>query len=283
MKKLLICALSFGLVVSCTVEDVDNDISSSDDQETFELYKNLDFAMDDFGRFSERASVELKNANKSSKGSCISVELLVPYQEYPINGFSEYEYYNKVVVNSNESSCRFDDWRGTIEYYVAGALTGKWKDSTVFKNVRGDEGYIFEGYRTANLVENLSNEEVQVYDVVIDGLITEPNGDAYEYTTNRNFVFTDRYTATETLVLEESSSLKGVSQEFFINSKTVDGNPIVFKRECFDGFNFLRYPVQGSQDFSSSFGVNFNVDYGDGTCDKEVTLTSDEGSITFNL
>jgi len=37
-------------------------------------------------------------------------------------------------------------------------------------------------------------------------------------------------------------------------------------------------------DFANSFNVGFNIDFGDGACDKEVTLTGENGeSVVFEL
>lgn len=285
MRKFLICTITLGLIVSCDVEDMNDNVSvENSDKENFELYKSLDLAMDSFDIISEQASLEVQNSTKNSKGSCVSIELLISNEENPLNGFEEYDYYSKMILDYTEDQCQFDDWTGKLEYYVAGVFNQKWKDSAVFKNVRGAEGYTFDGYRVAEQDEALSTETTKVFDVVIDGVITEPDGDSYRYTTNRNFSFENRFTAEEVITLKESSNVEGISQTYFMNSQSVEGKPLVYKVACFNRYNFLRYPVQGSLDFSSSFGINFNIDFGDGTCDKEVTLTGDNGeSIIFDL
>ncbi len=283
MKKLLICALIFGLVVSCTKNDVDDNVSEQNNKETFELSKTVNLAMDDFGKISEQASLDLKNSSKSSKGTCFSIELLIPYQEKPIPGFSEYSHYSKLILNDAGDQCQFDDWTGSLEYYVAEDLPSKFKDSAVFKNVQYNRGYIFDGYRIAQKNEEQSTDDIPVFDVKIDGIITAPDGETYQYTTNRNFSFENRFTDQEIITLKESSSLENLKKPFFIKTKSVDGSPIVYKTACFEGLDFYKYPVQGAQDYSSNFGVNFTINYGDGTCDREVVLTSIEGTITFDL
>ncbi|MDH7445072.1 hypothetical protein [Aquimarina sp. 2201CG14-23] len=287
MRNFLICTLTLGLIVSCTVEDVDNTIDSSDqnnDKEKFELFNNLDVAMNGFDAISEQASVDVQGSSKSFKSSCVSIELLASNQDNTLPGFDNYDFYSKMILDYTEEQCQFDDWSGKVEYYVAGVFNSKWKDSTIFKNVRGDDGYVFDGYRVAEQNEALSNETTKVFDVVIDGVITDPNGDSYRYTTDRNFVFENRFTPEEVITLDESSSLEGINQTFFMRTESLDGAPLVYKIACFDRVNFLKYPVQGSMDFSSSFDVNFNIDFGDGACDKEVVLTGQNGeSITFDL
>lgn len=285
MKKLLICIVALGLMASCAVEDMDDTITiQNSDKENFEMYNSLDGAMDSFDLISEQAFNEVQTSSKSSSSSCASLELLIAYDENPIPGFENYDYYSKMVLNYTEEQCQFDDWTGRLEYYVAGVFQEKWKDSTVFKNVRGDEGYSFDGYRVAEQNDDLSTETTKVFDVIIDGVITEPDGDSYRYTANRNFTFENRFTADEVITLEESSLVEGITQTYFMKSESVSGNPLVYKIACFDRPTFLKYPVQGSLDFSSSFGVNFNIDFGDGSCDKEVVLTGDNGeSIVFDL
>ncbi|WP_438422346.1 hypothetical protein [Aquimarina macrocephali] len=283
MKKLLICALIFGLVVSCTKNDVDDSVSEQNNKETFELSKTVNFAMDDFGKISEQASLDLKKSSKNSKGTCFSIELLIPYQEKPIPGFSGYDHYSKMILNDAGDQCQFDDWTGSLEYYVAEDLPSKFKDSAVFKNVQYEQGYIFDGYRVAQKNEEQSTNDIPVFDVEIDGVITAPDGKTYHYTTNRNFSFENRFTEQEIITLKESSSLENLKEPFFVKSKSVDGSPIVYKAACFEGLSFLKYPVQGAQDYSSNFGVNFNIDFGDGACDRKVVLTSIEGTITFDL
>ncbi|SEL04644.1 hypothetical protein SAMN04487910_1555 [Aquimarina amphilecti] len=285
MKKLLICTVGLGLMASCAVEDVEDTVSiQNSDKENFEMYHSLDGAMDGFDLISEAAFDEVQSSSKSSKSSCVSIELLVSNEETPLSGFEEYDYYSKMILNYTEEQCQFDDWSGKLEYYVAGVFNEQWKDSTVFKNVRGDEGYMFDGYRVAEQNPDLSTGTTKVFDVIIDGVITEPNGDSYRYTTNRNFTFENRFTADEVIILEESSLLEGITQTYFMKSESVANAPLVYKVACFNRFNFLKYPVQGALDFTSSFGVNFNIDFGDGSCDKEVTLTGDNGeSIVFDL
>lgn len=283
MRKLLILALVYGLVVSCTKDNDDNIITEKNNEETFELHKNLSLAMDDFGKISEQASLDVKKSSKSSNGPCLSIELLISYQENPIPGFSEYSYYNKLTLNNTGDQCQFDDWTGGLEYYVAEDLPSKFKDSTVFKDVGYDHGYSFNGYRIAQKNEVLSTDDIPVFDVKIDGVITAPDGVTYHYTTNRNFTFENRFTAEEVIILKESSSLENLVEPYFINTKSVDGAPLVYKAECFDGINFLKFPVEGEQDFSSNFGINFNINYGDGTCDRKVTLTATDGTLTFDL
>ncbi|PKV49767.1 hypothetical protein ATE84_1804 [Aquimarina sp. MAR_2010_214] len=283
MKKLLICALIFGLVVSCTKNDVDDSVSEQNNKETFELSKTMNFAMDDFGKISEQASLNLKNSSKNSKETCFSIELLISYQEKPIPGFSGYDYYSKLILNDAGDQCQFDDWTGGLEYYVAENLLSKFKDSAVFKNVQYDQGYIFNGYRVAQKNEEQSTDDIPVFDVKIDGVISAPDGETYQYTTNRNFSFENRFTEQEVITLKESSSLENLKEPFFIKTKSVDGSPIVYKAACFEGLSFLKYPVQGLQEYSSNYGVNFNIDFGDGTCDRKVVLTSVEGTITFDL
>ncbi|WP_299441691.1 hypothetical protein [uncultured Aquimarina sp.] len=285
MRKFLICTVTLGLMASCAVEDMDDNVSiQNSDKEDFELFNNLDLAMDGFDAISEQASTDVQGSSKNFKNSCVSIELLVSNQDNTLPGFSNYDYYSKMILDYTEEQCQFDDWSGKVEYYVAGVFNQKWKDSTIFKNVRGDDGYVFDGYRVAEQNEALSTETTKVFDVVIDGVITEPNGDSYRYTTNRNFAFENRFTSEEVITLEESSSLEGITQTFFMRTESVEGSPLVYKVACFDRFSFLKYPVQGSLDFSSSFGVNFNIDFGDGACDKEVTLTGDNGESTvFDL
>jgi len=214
----------------------------------------------------------------------VSIELLVSNQENPLPGFENYDYYSKMILDYTEEQCQFDDWSGKLEYYVAGVFQEKWKDSTVFKNVKGDNGYMFDGYRVAEQNAALSTETTKVFDVVIDGVITEPDGNSYRYTTNRNFIFENRFTENEVITLKGSSLVEGISQTYFMRSESVEGAPLVYKVACFDRANFLKYPVEGVLDFTSSFDVNFTIDFGDGTCDKEVTLTGAEGeSIVFDL
>ncbi|WP_378183057.1 hypothetical protein [Aquimarina sp. SS2-1] len=284
MRKFLICTVALGLMASCA-EDIDDNVSiQNSDKENFEMYNSLDVAMDSFDLISEQASLEVQNSSKSSNNGCISIDLLIPFADNPVSGFEEYDYYNRMILDYTEEQCQFDDWTGKLEYYVAGVFNQKWKDSTVFKNVRGAEGYTFDGYRIAEQKAELSTETTKVFDVRIDGVITEPNGDSYRYTANRNFEFENRFTADEVITLQESSYVEGITQTFFMRSESVSGAPLVYKVACFNRYNFLRYPVQGSLDFSSSFGVNFNIDFGDGACDKEVTLTGDNGdSIVFDL
>ncbi|WP_299315180.1 hypothetical protein [uncultured Aquimarina sp.] len=285
MKKLLICTVGLGLMVSCAVEDMNDNVSiQNSDKENFKIYNSLDGAMDSFDLISEAAFDDVQSSSKSFQESCVSVELLVSNQENPLLGFEGYDYYSKMILNYTEEQCQFNDWTGKLEYYVAGVFNQKWKDSTIFKNVRGNDDYMFDGYRVAEQNEALSTETTKVFDVIIDGVITEPNGDSYRYTTNRNFEFENRFTAEEVIILKESSSVEGITETFFMRSESVDGSPLVYKVACFNRFNFLKYPVQGSLVFSSSFGINFNIDFGDGACDKEVILTGDSGeSIVFDL
>lgn len=285
MRKFLICTVTLGLIASCTVEDMDDNVSiQNSDKENFEIFNSLDGAMDSFDIISEKAFEDVQSSSKSFQESCVSVELLVSNQENPLPGFEEYDYYSKMILNYTEEQCQFDDWTGKLEYYVAGVFNQKWKDSTIFKNVRGNDGHMFDGYRVAEQNEALSTETIKVFDVVIDGVITEPNGNSYRYTANRNFEFENRFTSEEVITLQESSSVEGITEAFFMKSESVDGAPLVYKVACFNRYNFLKYPVQGSLDFSSSFGVNFNIDFGDGACDKEVILTGDNGeSIVFDL
>ncbi|WP_405207926.1 hypothetical protein [Aquimarina sp. LLG6339-5] len=285
MKKLLICIAGLGLMVSCAVEDMDDTVSiQNSDKENFEMYHSLDGAMDSFDLISESAFNEVQSSSRNSKSSCVSIELLVSNEEASLPGFEGYDYYSKMILDYREEQCQFDDWSGKLEYYVAGVFNEQWKDSTVFKNVRGHEGYTFDGYRVAEQNSTLSTETTKVFDVVIDGVITEPNGDSYRYTTNRNFTFENRFSADEVVILEESSLVEGITQTYFMKSESVENEPLVYKVACFNRLNFLRYPVQGSLDFTSSFGVNFNIDFGDGACDREVTLTGDNGeSIIFDL
>ncbi len=287
MRNFLICTLTLGLIVSCAVEDVDDtgDISNqNNDKENFELFNTLDLAMDNFGSISEQASVDIQGTSKNLKRSCASIELLISNQDNTLPGFNTYDYYSKMILNNTEEQCDFDDWSGEVTYYVAGVFNSKWKDSTVFKNVRGDDGYVYDGYRVAEQNDALSTDTTKVFDVIINGIITDPNDDSYRYTTDRNFTFENRFTEEEIVTLRESSSLDGINQTFFMKTISIEGKPLVYKVACFNRANFLKFPVQGSVDFSSSFDVNFNIDFGDGACDKEVTLTGQNGeSIIFDL
>jgi len=287
MRKLLIKALLLGLIVSCTTEALDDTVLGEDNvvsKEDFDRYNTVNSAMGGFDKISEQVALNVQKTSKNSTSGCLSIELLISYQENPIPGFSKYDYYNKVVIDANKEQCEFNDWDGELEYYVAGALVSKWKDSTAFKKVQYDEGYVFDGYRVAEKNIELSNETIKVYDVFIDGVITNPSGDSYHYTTARNFIFENRFTSDEVVMLTESSSLEGIDQSFFIRSVSVADSPLVFKVACFDRSTFFEYPVEGLQEFSNSLGDDFTVDYGDGTCDKEIILTTPEGeSITFDL
>lgn len=283
MKKILIFAISLAFF-SCSEDDSNQNDIPQNDQQTFEDYNDINAFVTDLEKLSERSSDQVQNASKNNNGACFTLELLVSNTENPLPGFEDFDFYNKMIIDQTTDDCIFKDWGGKLEYYVAGIPNNKWKDSTVYKNVQYRDRRIYNGYRKSVLVPEMSNEEVQVYDVLIFGTIQGLDGDIYDYISVRNFEFRNRFTSDETITLKTGSSLISTTRPYSIYEDTLEGEPLIFKANCFEGFNFLKYPVSGSQDFSSNFGINFNIDYGDGSCDKQAVLTPVGGEpITIEL
>ncbi len=99
MRNFLICTLILGLIVSCTTETTEDTVSTGEDanKEDFDFYNSVNSAMGGFDKISEQASLDIQKLSKNSNSSCLSVELLITYQEDPIPGFSAYDYYSKLI------------------------------------------------------------------------------------------------------------------------------------------------------------------------------------------
>ncbi len=271
-------------VLSCSSDDATDQSIENDNQKAFESYTKMSSEIDVFDQLSANASNDIENSSRSNKENCTTVNLLVSYQDSPISGFEEYDFYSELVLDFEKEGCQSNDWKGKYEFYIAGLGSLRLRDSAVFKNVEYRNGYKFDGYRVSIQNEALSNETSQVFDVVIDGLLTEPDGTPFRYRTQRNFTFENRFTKQEIITLIESSSLENLENSNLIETTSIIGFPLVYSAACFNGLDFLRYPVEGSQDFTSNFGVNFNINYGNGACDQEVALTGEDGNvIVFDL
>ena len=277
MKKTLIFAISLAFF-NCSPDDSNlNDITLNE-QQTFKDYNDISSFVSDLEELSEQSSTQVKNASKNGNGDCFTLELFIPNTETPIPGFEEFDYYSKMTIDQTVNDCIFKDWSGKLEYYVANkandsTLFAKWKDSTVYKNVQYKDGRIYNGYRVTEYIPEYSGGGHMAFEVRINGIIEGLTGDIYSYVSERNLKYRNRYSPYEILNLNIQSTLSNTTQQYTIYENTLSNKSLFFKASCFEGPSYLKYPVSGSQDFSTNFGIKFNIDYGDETCDKLAILT----------
>ncbi|MBP2834056.1 hypothetical protein J8281_17805 [Aquimarina sp. U1-2] len=284
MKQLILSAFVGITVLSCSNDDTSNTTIQNDNQKAFETYMTASTAFQSFDQLTLDAFNDVKNTSRSSKQNCVAIDALLAYQDAPILGFEAYDFYSALSLDFEKDECQSNEWQGRFEFYIAGLGTTKLRDSAVFKNVTYQNGYSFDGYRLSVQDEALSDEVTQVFDVTIDGILTAPDGTALRYKTQRNFEFENRFTPQETIGLIESSSLEDLQNLRLIETTSVENSVVKYDATCFNGLEFLRYPIAGIQNFTSNFGVNFSINYGDGSCDREVVLTGEDGNqLVFDL
>lgn len=282
MKKFIykLGVICFALAAIIACEDSENVDPNAPVQPTeqemeaaFATYQSLDQLWD---MASEEASKSYEDTNSvfnrstlKSDSTCFEFNLLVETAQSPVPGFETYEAYTRIIINFDNPPCDQDTviLGGSIEIYLAGLLENRWKDSTVYNNLQFANGSVVDGFRTAALVPDQSSLGNSVFQINIDGSVTSADQNEYRWVSsvleNRSALLSQAGT------LERSGSVTytDVAQNYSINVTTSEGRQR--KAACDPAY---RYVVQGKETIQDNRFLNFQVDYGDGSCDNIATI-----------
>lgn len=186
-----------------------------------------------------------------------------------------------ITIDWGNSNCDCKDGKQRRGKIIT-TFTGKYSDpGTIIKHTTQDY-YVNDnkivGTRTVtNLGLNSANK--MHFSVVVNGGVTMKNGDVYTYNSARNRVWS-KGMETKLNVLDDEYEVSGVttaSSSGFngYTSKIDPATPLVFRVGC-------PYIVKGKMEFTPTGKAMRLIDFGDGTCDKTLTVTVNGKTYTIN-
>lgn len=154
----------------------------------------------------------------------------------------------------------------------------KW--TITFQNFYIDGRHI-EGTRTVENVTASLDDNPTLHILLEGGKVTWPDETFATREVNRYRVWVRAANPlNDEIHVLEGSVANGTNREGISYSNTVLSD-LIFKRACRDS-NPARVPVQGTKEIVID-GKSYLVDFGDGTCDSIITITSEGNTITVDL
>ncbi len=178
--------------------------------------------------------------------------------------------YPKTLVLDFGSGCTSADGiirSGKLTYVFTGPIIAPQATATVTFSNYTVNGYGLQG---TYVITNNSSEQVgvSINTVVTNGIITYPNTTNYHYSHNRTYIMTAGAT-TPYDISDDVYSITGNS-----SFSAADGSNIVWtiSTPLIKAIN-CPYIKQGVVGFSYNQTINGTIDFGDGTCDSNATIT----------
>ncbi len=278
ISKLGVICCALAAIIACeNNEEVDPREPEQPTQEemesAFATYQSLDQM---WNSASEEASKTYEDTNSvfteleiKSDEDCVDFTLLVSTDSLPTLGFESYAAYTRIIIDYDQAGCGSDSTitGGSIEIYMAGLLENRWKDSIVFKNVQYPNGSQLDGYRTSALVPDESSLFNRVFQIDVNGTVTLANQKEYQWISSIRDVQNALLSPEGTFERFGTATYTDVAENYSINVTSIEARQR--KASCDPAY---RYVVKGKETISDNRFLNFQIDYGDGTCDNVATI-----------
>lgn len=146
----------------------------------------------------------------------------------------------------------------------------------------------FEGYFVNSLkiegthvITNTSSANGFSFTVAIDGTITRPNGNYIEWTSNKSIAQSEGqstsgdYSDDAFSVTGQAAGIVKINERFFEWNTSIT-SPLIIKPTC-------RWIVKGTLSYQKNGNSVASLDYGNGACDNEATLSVNDRSRIITL
>ncbi len=238
---------------------------SSSESDFNTVFKDVDEAMD----INDDSQTNLR----SLATSCVTKGNVTLY---PDSAVGNYTSYLEIDFSTTCTDASFKNRSGKVLVFYSGKrITGDFKDSVIFSSFKLD-GKTVSGYSITK--QTAATNDEWDFDIYVNGKITTTSNEVITYEANRQrkhsglstrFNFTD-----DKFVITGSASGKN-SKGDLVSSEIV--TPVVINGSCLE--TYYRIPVEGKVTFKNNTkNITRSLDYGSGTCDREVTIITNDGN-----
>lgn len=273
MKKVILLGAAAVLAFSCKKEDAKDTIK---DQANNDYTSASDQAISDvIWQDIQKQSDEASQSEGVGVRSCGTVTL------NPIGTFP-----TTLTIDFGTSGCVGNDGRFRVGKIVS-VLTGHWRDSGTTVTITPDN-YSVDGYHVSGTktIENKGRINGNLtYDVAVtNGKIIAPNGDSatrdsdvtYEWIAGENTTFMSHGTAG---ILDDIYLIRGTYTGVNRNGLAYTANTTTDIRKELS----CKWPVSGVLDINPQGLPTRTIDFGNGTCDDDATVTVNNITIAFDM
>lgn len=265
MKKVIILTIALGGILSSCRRDRDSDLTTSRDNALAES------TFDEANDISDQAARGVLQLKTEEVGNLLSQCATVTHDTLSSP--------RTLTIDFGTSNCLCSDGknrRGVVEV----TYTGKYRDAGTVITITFDNYYVndnkVEGTRivTNNGLNNSGNIS---FSVEVDGTITKTNGEMITWTSSRTREWVAGYNTQmpaddEYRVTGTASGTNAAGLPYTVSTMT----PLLRKVAC-------RQFVSGTLKIIPSGKPERLIDYGNGDCDNEATVTINGNTFTINL
>lgn len=268
MKKLVLAALGFGLVLAACNKDNKNTEISEDNDKADLIFTDV------FNVTSNEVSSAEDNAfdGKNNQFAGLAVHDSCANVTWSLSADSTY--LDTIVVDyGDNSSCETNGRvrRGKLNIYLSGRFREVGNSYTVVPEDFYVDDYKVEGSKTITNLGLIDGTLHWQYSVdVEDGVITTPDNETIQWVSSRTHTW--RIFQGE-FVIEGTAS--GVSRNGTSYNMAVT-NPLILGWGC-------RWIKEGTIDLTPEGLDTRTVDYGDGDCDAQATVTINDNTYNITL
>lgn len=265
-KKSLIILASIGIFAfSCSKDNNDSGTytSAGKDEAIAEYLFSDIFSQTDLATNQLEDGLFGPGMSKSVDAGCATITI-APYDTI--------SWPKTVIIDFGDTNCQGVDnkyRRGRIQ----AGLTGRYRDSLTVITITPEDFYVndyrVDGQKTVTNLGHVT-EGHMTFDVVIsDAVITFPGGKWFSYNSHRTRVWVEGEVTDWPVVADDVYELTGSSDGTTyenVNFHSEITSPLRIERDC-------RWIVSGRIDLTPQGLATRTLDYGDGYCDSDVTLT----------
>lgn len=274
VKATLLVFFSAALLYSCGKKK--DELKTSLDYST---EKEFSAAESDFNTIFKDVdeSMDIKDENASKLRtvavSCVTSSNVAIFPDSAVGGYSSYL---EVDFATTCTDASFKNRSGKVKVFYSGSrVAGDFKDSVIFSGFKLD-GRTISGYSLTK--QTLATTDEWDFEITINGKITSSTNEVITYVANRTRKHTGlatRFNFTDDIFTITGSSSGKNSKGDVVSSDIV--TPVVITGSCLQ--TYYRIPVEGKVTFKNSTkSLTRSLDYGDGTCDREVLITTNDGN-----
>lgn len=259
LKYLVWVLAMFSFMISCSDDDNNVDPNKTADEQLLKDEYYFGGEINDVLRMGDEGYVVANSGGRYEESSfCASVEL---------------DKTNSVLTLDFGAGCTSESGRvrkGKIIFQYT-SLNPLGARSIIFDDYEVD-GTRVEGTITTSAITRNSNNKLTFTRKVMNGKLIFSDGKIFLYNADHAFTWTEGEGNLNVFswVFEMNGSSAGTNREGVSYTGTIT-TPYTIKYSCFQ--NGVFYPVSGVGVFTPSQGFPFTVNFGDGSCDKKVSVT----------